>query len=212
MLRWILAVPFLGLAFGAGCSDPGGGKFGAEDREAFQRLLLQHAQLYPEARVEDFYKLIHQSAFGVAHLIEDKASAREYLDRETRSLGPPLPGEPLLEPLDPAGRLVRVNLRPFAAQGLSPDSLVAVLIETSRSVLPDSTLFLVRWSAFRDLLRDGRIRLPMEDFQAVDARAREEHWPAIHHSEAYSRAYRPAYRVVRRDLFLERVPGPYRPS
>jgi len=200
------------LAFSGACSKVGDGTAGAEDRGAFQRVLLQHAQAYPEARVEDFYKLIYQSAFGVAHLIEDEASAREYFDHEARSLGPPFPQEPLLEPLDPAGRLARVNLRPFVAQGLPPDSLVAVLIETTRLVPPDTTLFLTRWSALRDLLRDGKIRLPMEDFQALDARAREEHWPAIHHSEAYREAYRPAYRVVLRDLFLSRVPSPYRPS
>jgi len=208
MRRWMLCLPAL-LLIGA-CAGEGDEQLRAEDRDAYQRLLLQHARRYPASRAEDYYKLISQSVFGIAHLIDDAASAREYLDREMLTLGPPHPDESLLEPLDPEGTVVRVHLRPFAAQGLSRDSLVTVMMETARTVRGDTTVFLGRWRAFRDLIKENRVPVPMGDYEAVDEYARERRYPALHHSDDYRGAYKPAYRVVRKDLFLKKVPGPYR--
>ncbi len=179
------------------------------ERQAFQRLLLQNYQRYPKSRAEDFYKIIFQSVFGIVHLIGNEASAREDLDHEMFALGPPKSNEPLLEPLDPRGRMVRVNLRPFMAENLSRDALIRVMMETAATVHGDSTLFWGRWEAFRDLIDRKEIDIPMEDFKAVDKFAKERNYPPIHHSDEYRGAYKPAYRVVLRNLFTKNVPGAY---
>lgn len=180
------------------------------DLEAFQRFLVQYHGRYPKARAEDYYKLIHQSVFGVGHLIEDEASARSSLEREILTLGPPKPAETLLEPLDPEGRMMRVNLRPFVAQKLSQDALMAVLLETARTVEPDTSLFLGRWHAFGELVDRGELDVPVEDWKEVDRFARERSYPPVHHSNDYRGAYKPAYRVVLKGLFTKKVPSNYR--
>jgi len=198
-----VAVCLLGVLALAGCRETD--ELEPDERAAYQNLLLSHHERYPRSRAEDFYKLISQSVFGVGHLIEDEASARSYLEREILTLGDAGPGEPLVEPLDPEGRTVRVHLRPFVARGLPLDSLLAAMLETAAVVKPDTALFLGRWEAFRDLVDRGEVGIPMEDFEAVDAYARERNYPALHHSDAYRGAYKPAYRVVLGEILKRRV-------
>src|SRR5512135_1577005 len=71
----------------------------------------------PEVRIEDAYKWLYQAANGGEHAIPDEESARRWLEREWRSLGPTPPGEPLEVPIRPDGELVRVNLRPLRDRG-----------------------------------------------------------------------------------------------
>jgi hypothetical protein len=175
------------------------------DREAFQQFLLQYHQRYPRVKAEDYYKLIFQSAFGIRHFIEDETSARVALEREIFALSPASADEPLLEPLDPEGRMVRVNLRPFVAQDLSRDGLVAAMLETAGTLKPDTTLFLGRWNALRDLVKSEQIPVPMDAFKAVDQFASERDYPAVRHSDDYRGAYKPAYRVVLKKLFQEQM-------
>lgn len=175
------------------------------EKAAFQKLLLDHARRYPRARAEDYYKMISQSVFGVGHLIEDETSTRSYLLRDLSTLGFPSPDEQLLEPIDPDSMMVRVNLRPFAAQNLPADALLGAMMETAAAVEPDTSLFLGRWNAFRDIVKQHRVNVPTEDFKEVDRYARERNYPPLHHSDAYRGAYKPAYRVVLKELFLEKL-------
>ncbi len=200
----------LGALLFCACAEQGEDALDSVEREAFQRLLLQHEQRFPKSRAEDYYKLISQSVFGIGHLIKGEASARTALEREIFTLGPPKAHEPLIEPLDPRGRMVRVNLRPFVAQNLSRDALLTVMMETAATVQADTALFLGRWNAFRELVKREEIDIPMEDFEAVDAFARDRDYPPLHHSDDYRGAYKPAYRVVLKDLFTRGVPGAYR--
>jgi hypothetical protein len=112
--------------------------------------------------------------------------------------------EELLERIDPAGRLVRVNLRPFAercrrqsARGKMQDAewLVSAMVESARRVKGDSEQMRRRLAA---AVRWCRKNLPRQaaDVERIAARAEESGYPAFHHSPAYTRAYRPAYRVV----------------
>ncbi len=200
----------LGTLLVCACAGSGEDALDPVEKQAFQRLLLQNQQRFPESRAEDYYKLISQSVFGVGHLIRGEASTRTDLEREIFVLGPPQPNELLLEPLDPRGTMVRVNLRPFVAQELSEGALVAVIMETAATVKPDTALFLGRWEAFREMVERKEIDVPMDDFKAVDEYAKERNYPPVHHSEDYRGTHKPAYRVVLKDLFTRNVPGAYR--
>jgi hypothetical protein len=147
---------------------------------------------YPAAQALDFYKLAHQGTMGSEHAVSDPRSAQQWMTSEIATLTqmPHTAREPLLAPLPPAGRFVRVNLRPYVARGGSPDSLVTAFVRTANGATRDSAQLQCaleatkRGSAERALFEAKRL----------------EGFPAVHHSERYTRRYAPAYRVVSREL------------
>jgi hypothetical protein len=169
--------------------------------------LAQHLVRYPLAGPEDVYKFVHQSVFGPAHFISDAQAARAYLEREVAGLGPGSEGEPLVEPLSEV--LVRVNLRPFVAAGGDRERLLAALVESAATVRGDAGLMRSRLAAAARLLEELGRRDDASRLRSLGEAAAGQGFPALHHSERYTQAYRPAYRVVlRRLLDSPPTPGP----
>jgi hypothetical protein len=169
-------------------------------------VLAWHRGHYPLLRAQDVYKLIHQGVFGPGHIITSAAAAHKALACELAALQVPSPKdkgrsqkELAVEPIDPDGRLVRVNLRPLFGQVGSTDTewLVEALIESAKRAECDPDRMKRRLAA---AVRWCRNNLPRQaaGLERMAARAEESGFPAFHHSPAYARAYRPAYRVILR--------------
>ena len=167
-------------------------------------------------RAQDIYKLVHQGVFGPGHSIASAAHARRTLREEMAALEVPSPkskvrsqSEPEFEPIEPGGRLVRVNLRPMLGMRdeggkgkvregrADAEWLANALVESGRRVKGEPEQMKRRLAA---AVRWCRKNLPRQaaELERMAARAAESGYPALHHSPAYSRAYRPAYRVVLR--------------
>lgn len=168
-------------------------------------------------QARDIYKLVHQSVFGPGHAVASAVRARVALATELRALATQCKmqtakcrvqqdgNEELIEPIDPNGKLVRVNLRPtLEPWGQSPcgdrplgvaEWLAAAMVESARRVKGDPEQMRRRLTA---AVRWCRTNLPLQSVElariAVEAGAAG--FPALHHSPTYKRAYRPAYRVV----------------
>jgi hypothetical protein len=181
-------------------------------------VLDWHRQRYPLLQARDVYKLVHQGVFGPGHIITSAAGARRALVDELAALQVQSltskvqrQTEPEFEPIDPGGRLVRVNLRPFLREGggrkaeggrvreerrrhVGCDWLVTALVE-SASMKGSHLQMARRLSA---AIGWCRASLPVQaaELEEIAARARDANYPAFHHSPAYRRAYQPAYRVV----------------
>lgn len=179
----------------AGTGDPGVQPI----EQGWRHVVAAQLGRYPEMRAEDVYKLAHQATFGPAHLITDEAAARRYLLAELGVVAPD-PGSPLVEPLADEPRLVRVNLGPFKASGGDPEVLLRALVATAASVHGEATAMRGRLDAALEVMRAGGRADEAERLRALGAELEVRGFPAGHHSEAYTRSYRPAYRVVRRDL------------
>jgi len=181
-----------GLAIDPGCTE--------EILSRIAPVVSWHAARYPNLEVEDVYKLLHQSVAGPAHAIEDPDMARQWLDREWDGLGGPFEEEEMFEPLSSDGRLVRVNLRPWRAAGRSPELVLSAFVRTAGTLPPDNARIRVELdavSACSDRIASG-IRVSATEVQSFFSDRARDGYPAIHHSEEYSRTYRPAYRVVLR--------------
>ena len=204
----------------------------------FPAVLVWHCRHYPLLRAQDIYKLIHQGVFGPGHIIASAARARLMLKEEMAALEARSPHcltgaaeakfevrrrpEPGIEPIDPNGRLVRVNLRPMFGEGgrMRDESgkrkdgrsyadvgwLVAALVESARRVKGNPERMKRRLSA---AVRWCRTNLPRQaaELERMAAQAEELGFPAFHHSSAYAKAYRPAYRVILSDCLKARVSG-----
>ena len=204
------------------------------DSAPMRQILLDHIRRYPLAEPQDFLKLVHQSAFGGAHLAQspvgqtsghsprpetgtegDATAARfdAHLaqspvgqasghspcsdaeiegDTTAASFGaawsrlkdelmhlPPAPDvdSPALEPV--GGGLMRLNLRAETVCGLFLQT--CPLRDGAEEALAASL------AQLGELLPGARPEI--DAYRAAGC-------PAVHHSERYRHAYRPAYRLV----------------
>ncbi len=151
----------------------------------------------PAASPEDAYKWLYQAARGGEHVAPSEEAARERLLREWATLGAPAPGEPLVVPLRPDRRVVRLNLRPYRAAGGDPEALLAAFLESARGFRPDTGLFLEAWRELRRRLPAGAGgRMSPAAFEELHRASEAKGWPARHHGAAYAAARAPAYRVL----------------
>jgi hypothetical protein len=176
--------------------DPGA------DRWSVLTLLRYQSGLRKEMAARDVYKLLYQAAFGVEHLLTDTAGVRAYLDEELSRVENDPGSEPLLERISPDGRMLRVDLRHYKALHLSPDSLVRVMFASAAETIADTALFYTWWNEFASLVRYRLISPEPEGMAEWIRRVEQHELGPVHHSEAYVKNHRPAYRVVRRDVII----------
>lgn len=166
-----------------------------EEYSPIQQVLAWHAQRYPLWQPQDIYKLLHQAAMGSEHAVPGREQVREHLEQELLNL-PDGPSEQLIELIHPEGAIVRLNLRALMRQNLSPVVVLEAFLQTAEE-FPGSLQYLEEYmTRALELVRDERFGTDMNELEAFFSRMKEEHYPAVHHSEVYVREYSPAYRVV----------------
>jgi hypothetical protein len=171
--------------------------------EGIARLLTDHLVRYPQMTVQDVYKLLFQVAMGAEHAVSDVKTAGRWLRHELQGLGDG-PEEPLSDPLSPDCSLVRLHLRPYVAAQGDPNALLDAFVRTAREYHGNVHTLQHYWHIADRLATAGLLPYTpaalQEFFTAMQARA----FPAVHHSAAYTHAYRPAYRVIRHDFLIQR--------
>jgi hypothetical protein len=173
----------------------------------WRALVVRELAQHPAMEIPDLYKLLLQATMGSEHAAADSAMAREWMHRELATLGPAVPGEPLLDTLGRDGRYARVNLRPFIARGGDPERLLDAFLETPVVAPPDTTAFRCAEVAAESLAVRGAARWPIDSLRDYFARERGAGFPAVDHSAGYVERYHPAYRVVARRLLRRVLPG-----
>lgn len=200
-----LTLPLLLFLLMRACSDV------RHDREAF---IVSVVKKRPEMELQDLYKLLYQARFGIGHLISSREHAAAYLKQEIASVRSAWDGtdrdtanleEALIESCSVDSRMVRINLRPFVRQGLDQEELLDAMMETAAQTVPDSALLRRDWQEVGEMIRRAILLYKMEDYAELTRMLQERHFPAVHHSERYSRAYQPAYRVVLRAAIIARL-------
>lgn len=153
-----------------------------------ESILQSHLVRYPEMKIQDLYKLIHQSVMGSGHAVTDPEAARRWLERELAEMGDGAP-EPLLDPISADGQMARVHLRSFLAQGGDPQKLLSAFLRTANEFHGDEAT----------LKREWAIATRMEIFppaEMEDFIQNLQGYPAVRHSATFTQRYRPAYRVI----------------
>ena len=162
---------------------------------AVQALAFDVAS-HPSVEAVDLYKFLHQAMFGPGHAITDATQAAKALQSELANLGPPTTNETWCDTLGGDPFLVRVNLRPFVANGFESETLADAFVATASTVpgnpqqMGVALGLVVQW-----LPSEGKNDLA-HGLQEFGRKMERQGYPAVHHSEAYQQAYRPAYRVI----------------
>jgi hypothetical protein len=170
---------------------------------ALLEILQDHLTRTLEMQVRDVYKLLHQAALGNAHLISSRQEARLRLKREMQQMGEG-PADPLVDPISPDGRLVRIHLRPYQRSGKSPAVLLRAFLRSADAWKGSPAVLKKYMQETLQFARHGLLSLEEKDLAEFFANMEMQQFPALHHSEVYNRLYRPAYRVVTSD-FLEEL-------
>jgi hypothetical protein len=165
----------------------------------FQDILARHLVRYPVMHLEDVYKLIHQASLGSQHFGMDIDQAGAWLTNELADLREG-PAEPILDPISPDGRILRVHLRPYVAECRDPVQLLLAFVRTADEWEGSIDLLRAYWRCVEKTAKDGHLQCDLSAAREFGARMAKLNYPAIHHSEAYKAAYRPAYRVVAREF------------
>ena len=160
--------------------------------------------LYPESTLIDIYKSCFQDAFGPGHIIPSEDAARKYLSSE---LPEAANTNPAYEPTGIDGNYIRVNLTAVADGRIGADTLVRALIDSAVAVEPAYfDAWVDRWHTILAVVEGMDLGLPDfdADKEAIEQRLAQGIYVG-HHSERYSQAYRPHYRIISRDIFFLRI-------
>ena len=163
-------------------------------------VLLEHTRRYPDWTLQDLYKLMHQSAMGNEHAVTDDARVREWLETELEQLAPG-PEEPLVDPISPDGKVLRIHLRSFRMQKLNPEELLQAFVLTAQVFTPSPRLLVDYMNSAEELARHELLPFDAHELGDYLQGMRENGFPAVHHSQGYRRKYLPAYRVVARTVW-----------
>lgn len=166
-------------------------------------MVKNHLSNYPKSRLLDIYKSCFQDFMGAEHLVGDTLSVRRYLEYELQQIE----GDSLMswyaEPCGLQGRYVRVSLRVVQEGLVSLDQLLSAFIRSANgSVRPSVEVWKAEWEKIVGQIDEMRLGLPHYDNDRrfiADVLAQGKY--AISHSPDYRAAYRPHYRIVRRDIF-----------
>ena len=151
----------------------------------------------PNVRIEDAYKWTYQATRGGEHAVPDRESARKWLENEWRTMGDIPPGENEWIPLCPGSEIGRLNLRPFKSRGGKQQDILDAFLTSAREYEAEPKAFTDAWIELGKRLKTKSIgRLTYKEWRRLDAEMKKKDYPAVHHSELYNKANRPAYRII----------------
>ena len=193
----LLSILSFALLILAGCAETN-----RQSREDFVRTYLQK---YPQATLQDIYKGSFQDVFGPAHLLTNREAVKSYILSELEH-AQTLEGE-YYTPCGWQGNFYQVNLSVVQEGKISIDELVDAFMESARDI--DTTLtqaWIDEWKLLQQIVRSVSPDLPgFEEDSTLLAHLLNQGKYVVHHSRKFNQHYHPHYRIIRKDLFEEKI-------
>lgn len=161
-----------------------------------EQILRSHGGQYPLMEPTDAVKLIYQNEFGGGHMIANEEACMAYLRREYATITHDS-DKALSENI--GNGIVRVNLGAIAEERL--EELGQAFIRSAAAYQGDLQSFLGKLEVLRQLTGEGVFAFDLARLDAYLEAYKAAGYPAVSHSEAYRKAYGPAYRIVKREYF-----------
>ena len=171
-------------------------------REAFVRTYFQR---YPQATLQDIYKGSFQDVFGPAHILTNKESVTKYIQYEMSQVES-YENEDYV-PCGWQGNFYQVNLKVIADGRVPMDTFVEAFMASAQSI--DTTLtpqFIEDWQWMQQSIR--KVVPDLEGFEedsTLLANLLKEGKYVVHHSQKFNDHYQPHYRIIRKDIFEEKI-------
>lgn len=171
-------------------------------REAFVRTYFQK---YPEATLQDIYKGSFQDVFGPAHILTDRDAVKKYIQYEMSQVES-YENEDYV-PCGWQGNFYQVNLKVIADGRVPMDTFVEAFMASAQGI--DTTLtpkFIEDWQGMQESVH--KVVPDLEGFEkdsTLLAQLLKEGKYVVHHSEKFNTHYHPHYRIIRKDIFEEKI-------
>ena len=171
-------------------------------REAFVRTYFQR---YPQATLQDIYKGSFQDVFGPAHILTNKESVTKYIQYEMSQVES-YENEDYV-PCGWQGNFYQVNLKVIADGRVPMDTFVEAFMASAQGI--DTTLtpqFIEDWQGMQQSVR--KVVPELEGFEkdsTLLAQLLQEGKYVVHHSQKFNDHYHPHYRIIRKDIFEEKI-------
>ena len=159
------------------------------------KLIKQHQHSKLNLEIQDVYKMIYQSVFGVAHILGNQFRAKRYLEQELNLIEPSA-DEELIENISVTGDVVRLNLRPFKFQNGNSTVLFHGMQRSAREIKGSQEQFLRLWDQFKNAVLEGKLNFDKKALLEFDRKILSSDYQVMHHSKRYKNANRPAYRIL----------------
>lgn len=171
-------------------------------REDFVR---NYFEKYPESTLQDIYKGSFQDVFGPAHILTDREVVTKYIKYEMENAN-------AWEEADYTscgwqGKFYQVNLKVIADGRVPMDDFVDAFMASANGI--DTTLtqsFIEDWEKIQQAVRT--VKPSLEGFEkdsTLLSNLLKEGKYVVHHSQKFNDHYHPHYRIIRKDLFEEKI-------
>jgi uridine kinase len=158
-----------------------------------KKTILQHYHDYPQAELQDLFKLLHQSEFGPGHLIADTEENFKRLVTEFKGLKNAIKDH-VIDYLTP--HLCRLHLQVLNQSSLQIHTLQRFFELSAAELQGNVTGYYEKIDALRELCAERNFPFNAKQVDQFKAKIDIAPLKPIRHSETYRTAYAPAYRVV----------------
>ena len=168
-------------------------------QHGWQFLKFRHLRhLVQEVTAKQLDRYAFQAALGCAHGIGDPEMVEERLRGEMENSGRS-PKEPLADIISAAGRIARINLRPYADAGGSVQDLARAFTVTASDFNGSLTVLESFLETIIKMRQRGILPPAMNDIEDYFKGMKVKGYPPVHHTVRYRKEYSPAYRVISLD-------------
>ncbi len=164
--------------------------------DELKAILTEHARRYPLMEPTDAVKLIYQNEFGGGHMIANTEACLAYLRREYVSTAHNF-DLALTENI--GNGILRVHLSALSEERL--EELGQAFIASASAHKGNLDSFLQKLDVLHQVTEEGVFSFDLCRLDAYLDAYRAAGYPAVSHSDAYRRAYCPAYRIIKREYF-----------
>ncbi len=162
-------------------------------------LVTRHMERYPAMKLQDVYKLLHQSVMGPAHILQNEALSYSYLKNEFERIWEDYETE-LYVDISLDHELVRLNIPIYREKG-SVDALFEMMLETAKQITPDKKRLMSCWFELGSLIEDKNFEnFTPNEWRELNKILGKKDFPPLSHSATYKDLYKPSYRIVLKDL------------
>src|SRR5574344_2283234 len=176
--------------------------------EAIKETVQTQIKKYPKSHLIDLYKNFFQDRFGPGHMINDTASAAEYLRSEIKSMNNEKSElDCLAEPTGYNHNFYRVDLRAITIGKISFKKYFDTFIESVNSIEPpNNEQWIEEWHKIKNVIDNMHLNLP--NYKTETDRIEESLYNnnyIWHHSSEFNKTYSPHYRIISKEIFEREI-------
>lgn len=183
----------------------------AVDRAALEASVASFMRKYPQATLQDVYKNSFQDYFGPAHIMAKREGVVRYLQQELEQMereealgedGNDLSGRGYYDPCGWRNNYFQVSLDVVKDGLMSVGEFADAFIAGGGEVPQVDQGWMQEWQLIKRAVKKAAPGIAgyREDAAAIDRLIGEGKY-VVHHSNRYGEAYKPHYRIIRRDIF-----------